>query len=92
MNFGPACVHSGRSSIVKLEKQSIACRIQTQKAGEAYQGLGETDQVFALFEEAYQNRDGTLPFVLLYPIFDPIRSDPRFVRLLQRGSVPFPEN
>jgi hypothetical protein len=92
VNFRPACVHSARSSIVKLEKQSIACRIQTQKAGEAYHGLGETDRVFALFEEAYRNRDGTLPFVLLYPIFDPIRSDPRFVSLLQRVFVPFPED
>jgi hypothetical protein len=86
------CANSARSSTVKLERQSIARKIRTQKAGEAYHGPGETDRVFALFEDAYRNRDGTLPFVLLYPIFDPIRSDPRFVSLLQRVSVPFPEN
>ena len=84
-------IRAGSLPLAWADDPSGASR-RRKKAGEAYHGLGETDQVFALFEEAYRNRDGTLPLVLLYPIFDPIRSDPRFVSLLQRVFVPFPEN
>jgi serine/threonine-protein kinase len=46
-----------------------------------YAQLGESDQAFALLEKAYEKRQIRN---LKSPIFDPIRSDPRFQNLLHR--------
>lgn len=47
-------------------------------------GLGNKDKALAWLEKTYQehNDDGLLQ--LRYPIFDPLRSDPRFQNLLRR--------
>jgi tetratricopeptide (TPR) repeat protein len=46
--------------------------------------LGEVDASFDLLEKAHQDRRGWLTYLRIDPIFDPIRSDPRFAGLLQR--------
>lgn len=50
----------------------------------AYLGLGENDQVFAWLEQAYKEQSNVLQVLKVFPFFDPIRSDPRFVDLLHR--------
>lgn len=54
----------------------------------AYAGLGENDQAFAWLEKAYDERSGFLPLLKVNPIWDPLRSDPRFVDLLRRVGLP----
>jgi hypothetical protein len=49
-----------------------------------YVGLGEKDQAFEWLEKAYQERNPNLVNLKVQPIFDPIRSDPRFANLVQR--------
>jgi serine/threonine-protein kinase len=46
--------------------------------------LGDYDQAFALLEKGYQSRAGGLPWIIMEPKFDPIRSDPRFDELVRR--------
>ena len=46
--------------------------------------LGEKDQAFAWMEKAYQSRAGGLPWLVMEPKFDPIRSDPRSAELVHR--------
>jgi tetratricopeptide (TPR) repeat protein len=46
--------------------------------------LGENDQAFAWLEKAYQSRGGDLPWLVMEPKFDPVRSDPRFADLVKR--------
>ncbi|HWN17825.1 MAG TPA: protein kinase [Gemmatimonadales bacterium] len=46
--------------------------------------LGEVDASFDLLERAHQDRRGWLAYLRIEPIFDPLRSDPRFAGLLQR--------
>ena len=49
-----------------------------------YLGLGEYDQAFFWFEEAYKEQSNILQFLKVHPFFDPVRGDPRFQDLLRR--------
>ena len=46
--------------------------------------LGDYEQTFAWLEKAYQSRAGNLPWIIMEPKFDPIRSDPRFEEMVRR--------
>jgi serine/threonine protein kinase/Tfp pilus assembly protein PilF len=47
-------------------------------------GLGEIDPAFAWIERAEQERRGWLCYLKVEPLLDPLRSDPRFERLLEK--------
>lgn len=49
-----------------------------------YIGLGEKDDVFALLEKEYDVRSTGLTSLKVNPLYDSLRSDPRFVDLLRR--------
>jgi DNA-binding winged helix-turn-helix (wHTH) protein/TolB-like protein/tetratricopeptide (TPR) repeat protein len=49
-----------------------------------YVGLEDKDEAFDWLEKAFQERNPNLVNLKVQPIFDQIRSDPRFVNLLQR--------
>ena len=55
------------------------------RAASFYAQLGENDQALALLEQAYEKRQIRN---LKSPIFDPLRSDPRFQDLLRRLGLP----
>jgi TolB-like protein/DNA-binding winged helix-turn-helix (wHTH) protein/Tfp pilus assembly protein PilF len=50
----------------------------------AYLALGEYDEAFVWFEEAYREQSQILQFLKVHPFFDPVRNDPRFVDLQRR--------
>jgi TolB-like protein/DNA-binding winged helix-turn-helix (wHTH) protein/Flp pilus assembly protein TadD len=51
-----------------------------------YVGLGDNDHAMVWLTKAYQTRFN--PSILARPVFDPLRSDPRFRDLLQRIGLP----
>lgn len=51
---------------------------------EIYAALGEKDHAFEWLEKALGDRDEELVFLKVNPRLDPLRSDPRFQRLLER--------
>ncbi|MFY9584112.1 MAG: tetratricopeptide repeat protein [Candidatus Acidiferrales bacterium] len=53
-----------------------------------YIGLGDKDHAFTWLEKDYEQRDNTMVFLKAEPIFDPLRSDPRFADLLRRIGLP----
>lgn len=50
-------------------------------------GLGETDSFFACMDRAVDARDHMLTPIKSYHFLDPIRSDPRYARLLRRMNL-----
>jgi hypothetical protein len=53
-----------------------------------YTGLNEKDQALEWLQKAYQDRSGGLLQLKADPIFDPLRSDPRFNDLIARIGLP----
>ncbi len=49
-----------------------------------YLGLHEKNQALAWLEKAYQERSMEMVFLNVEPMFDPLRSDPRFKALLEK--------
>jgi serine/threonine protein kinase/tetratricopeptide (TPR) repeat protein len=70
--------------INELKKRARRSYIPPILIGTIYAGLGDKDQAFAWIEEGYGSRDSLLVFLKVDPIFDGLRSDPRFTDLLQR--------
>ena len=53
-----------------------------------YVALGDTDKAFEWLEKSYEDRSvGGLPFIRVDPLYDPLRSDPRFADLLRRMNL-----
>ncbi|MGC2196855.1 MAG: tetratricopeptide repeat protein [Terriglobales bacterium] len=49
-----------------------------------YMGLGDRERVFQLLEQGCEQRDPDLPYINGDPVFDPVRSDPHFIAILQK--------
>ena len=47
-------------------------------------GLGEPDAAFEWLDRALDDRRGWLAYLKVEPLLDPLRSDARFTRLLER--------
>jgi TolB-like protein/DNA-binding winged helix-turn-helix (wHTH) protein/Tfp pilus assembly protein PilF len=50
--------------------------------------LGDKDQAFSYLEKAYEDRDWRLALLQINPLWDPLRSDPRFQDILRRMNFP----
>ena len=53
-----------------------------------YANLGDPDEAFAWLEKAFEQRSAYLRLLKVDPVFDPLRSDPRFQGLLTRMNFP----
>jgi len=49
-----------------------------------YVGLGDKNRAIEQLNKAYEDRAGWIIYLNVEPVFDPIRSDPRFVELVRR--------
>ena len=53
-----------------------------------YTGLGDKDRAIEQLNKAYDDRAGWIINLKVEPLFDPLRSDPRFAELLRRMKFP----
>jgi serine/threonine-protein kinase len=58
------------------------------EVAEDYLRLGDNDQALAWLEKTYQEHSGLLTYLKADPLWDPIRTDPRFQDLLRRVGLP----
>jgi pentatricopeptide repeat protein len=70
--------------LAELKKRKQAGYIPAAAFLWAYIGLGERDEVFAWLEQAYAEKSNFVQWLKVHPIFDSVRSDPRFADLVHR--------
>jgi tetratricopeptide (TPR) repeat protein len=73
-----------RERLKRLGQDPVASRLMAGDLAALYTMLGDKEAAFEWLERAYRERSGSLTFVKVSPIFDPVRSDPRFQSLLRR--------
>ena len=69
------------SHLIELSKQQF---IPAFYIALLYTGLGDKDHAIEWLEKAYEERSGYLMEVHVDPMFDPLRSDPRFQQFVKR--------
>jgi serine/threonine-protein kinase len=67
-----------------LEEMATHGYVSPVAFGYIYLGLGDVEQALHWIERAHDERRGWLAYLNVTPIFDPVRSDPRFQALVQR--------
>jgi len=74
--------------LAELKAASKQKYVNSASFARVYAGLGDKEQAFAWLEKAYDERSTPLYFLKVDPIWDPLRSDPRFNDLLRRIGLP----
>ena len=91
--LGYAYGRSGRSDEANRVLRDLLARSRQGHASsyviaEVYTGLGKKDEAIRWLEKAYSDHESAAPEIGEEPMFDPLRSDPRFRDLLQRMKLP----
>lgn len=76
-----------RQVLRKMQAFSRQKYVQPIRFAQIYTALGEKDQAFAWLEKEYEDRGVGLMGLRTEPIWDPLRSDPRFTNLLQKMNL-----
>jgi tetratricopeptide (TPR) repeat protein len=87
--LGHAYAASGRRDealkvIGELKELSKRKHVSPYNMAAFYTALGEKNQAFEYLERAYNERDVVVVYLKVDPMFDSIRSDPRFKELLKK--------
>jgi len=69
----------------QLKERSNQRYVSAATRARIYAGLGEKDQTFQWLERSYEER--SIGSIEVDPIYDPLRSDPRFADLLRRMNL-----
>jgi tetratricopeptide (TPR) repeat protein len=73
-----------RSMLDELKSRSAHQYVPPFNIAVVHLALAEQDEAFAWLEKAYEERDVLLSFLKVDPKWDSLRSDPRFVAILER--------
>ncbi|HEY5870073.1 MAG TPA: hypothetical protein VI542_31650, partial [Candidatus Tectomicrobia bacterium] len=88
-DFGYASAVSGkhdqaRQAIAELQERASSAYIKPLAFAWISIGLGEQESAFTRLEQAYVERDPYLTLLNADPVYDSLRSDPRFTTLLKK--------
>jgi TolB-like protein/Tfp pilus assembly protein PilF/tRNA A-37 threonylcarbamoyl transferase component Bud32 len=90
--LGNAYARAGRSAESRELLQELTLRARKRYVSPAYMaivctGLGERDRTFAWLDRAYDDRSDWLTLLRTDPVFDPLRSEPRFRDLIRKAHL-----
>lgn len=74
--------------IEELKRLSERKYVSSTVMASIYAALGDKNQAFALLNKAFEERDFVLVLLKVEPMFDPLRSDPRFAAMVRRVGLP----
>jgi len=77
-------VKAARRMLALLKSRSRRRYIPAYAIALIYAGLGDKDNAFIWLGKAYDDRSTSLAYLKVDPILNSLRSDPRFVGLVQR--------
>jgi tetratricopeptide (TPR) repeat protein len=77
-----------RRILEELKKPSQPKEMSASSVAIVYVGLGDNENAFAWLTKAYEARDFALTTLKVDPIWDPLRSDPRFAELVRKVGLP----
>ncbi len=72
----------------RLREESRSRHVEPLDYAMIHLGLGEADEVFHDLDRAVDDRNGWLIYLNADPMFDPIRADPRFPKIVARVGLP----
>ena len=73
-----------RRILSQLKERSQQTYVQPMWVAVIHLALGEKDQAFDWMQKAYEDRSAWLVYLKVDPLFDSVRTDPRFPDLLRR--------
>ena len=73
-----------RQALERLQQLNLQQPVDAGAIVQAYIGIDNNDQAFVWREKAYAQRPSPLTGLKVDPLYDPLRSDPRFQELLRR--------
>lgn len=76
-----------RAVLAELESASDDAYVRGEYVAGAWGALGEFDRAFAALDEAVDARSAGLIYLHVDPIYDPLRGDPRYGRLVEAVGV-----
>jgi TolB-like protein/Flp pilus assembly protein TadD len=74
---------AARRALEKLQQLNRRRQMDPAAIALAYVGMDNKDQAFAWLQKAYSEHSNVLTALKVDPIYDPLRSDPRFQELLR---------
>jgi TolB-like protein/Tfp pilus assembly protein PilF len=72
----------------QLQELSKQQYVSQYGVGRIYVALGQTEEAFRWLETAYEQRANWMVYLKVDPVFDDLRSDPRFQDLMRRMNFP----
>ena len=78
---------AARAVLEVLDELSKTAYVPAQELAVVYIGLGEFDEAMAQLEGAFEERGAWLLWLNVDPVFDSIRTHPRFADLLERVEI-----
>ena len=76
--------------LARLEREAEGRYLPPEYAAVVHLGCGDAAAALDRLEHAYELRSGLMGYLAVEPLFDPLRSDGRFHRLLARIGLPTP--
>ncbi len=81
-------VVEARKILADLIERSRRSYVSPTNIAVVYAGLGENDEAMEWLEKAVAEHNAGLLTLKVHPVFDPLRSDPRYQDLLCRIGLP----